>query len=646
MNTLDQPSVTFRPATFLSGAPGPWAGHLPFACDLIAALRPEVIVELGVFYGDSYFGFCQTVAETKLPCTCYGVDTWRGDTPASFYESSIYDAVSRHNDRYYLAFSYLMRTSFDEAIKQFSDQSITLLHMDGSHSYEGAQHDFEAWLPKVRPGGVVLLHDIAVRSGEYGVWRLWEELQKKFPTFEFRNNDGLGVLWKPGGTDEKNPYLQELFSSSKDNQERIRRYYCLCAERLEMEHTLGLSRASDAGHSLIQVVCARGGRYKTEERLTQIIEPGKWTNVFLRLPEGPGDRPLRIDPASRTGIIDVSSIVMRKMGGRTVWSWNPEESSEGFRVEGTAYRMPSADSFRILSFGNSPQIYLPELPNVPANEPLELELRLRIDIELSAVQDVSQKAADLDRERAEWEVARRQDLARLEASKQDGSKLSDKDRAKQAAQWAEREQEMLRKHEAAKITLMQGHEEKVRTLVQQYEEKIKNLTQQHEQAKQTLIKQHDQTRQALVKQSEDARQALIKQHEEAKQVILQQFEQNREEMEKRLALSEEQLEHQRKAQISIEAEKERMHATHRTLTQEVSIARGNVDELKAEIERLTTIQAQTQTELMDSRKVNSRLAAALDQERLARAVMENSRSWQMTKPFRNMFGLFKSSPER
>jgi hypothetical protein len=475
---------------------------------------------------------------------------------------------------------------------------------------------------------------------------LWEELQKKFPTFEFRNNDGLGVLWKPGGTDEKNPYLQELFSSSKDNQERIRRYYCLCAERLEMEHTLGLSRASDAGHSLIQVVCARGGRYKTEERLTQIIEPGKWTNVFLRLPEGPGDRPLRIDPASRTGIIDVSSIVMRKMGGRTVWSWNPEESSEGFRVEGTAYRMPSADSFRILSFGNSPQIYLPELPNVPANEPLELELRLRIDIELSAVQDVSQKAADLDRERAEWEVARRQDLARLEASKQDGSKLSDKDRAKQAAQWAEREQEMLRKHEAAKITLMQGHEEKVRTLVQQYEEKIKNLTQQHEQAKQTLIKQHDQTRQALVKQSEDARQALIKQHEEAKQVILQQFEQNREEMEKRLALSEEQLEHQRKAQISIEAEKERMHATHRTLTQEVSIARGNVDELKAEIERLTTIQAQTQTELMDSRKVNSRLAAALDQERLARAVMENSRSWQMTKPFRNMFGLFKSSPER
>jgi hypothetical protein len=618
---------------------------------LIAALRPEVIVELGVFYGDSYFGFCQTVAETNLPCTCYGVDTWRGDTPASFYESSVYDAVSRHNDRYYRAFSYLMRTSFDDAIKQFSDASISLLHMDGSHSYEAALHDFELWLPKVRPGGVVLLHDIAVRSGDYGVWRLWEELQKKFPTFEFRNNDGLGVLWKPGGPDEKNPYLHELFASTKENQERIRRYYCLCAERLEMEHTLGLSRASDAGHSLIQVVCARGGRYKTEERLSQIIEPGKWTSVFIRLPDGIGDRAMRIDPASRTGIIDINQILLRKVGGRTVWSWTPDESADAFRVEGTAYRMPSTETFRILSFGNSPQVYLPELPNVPATEPLELEMRLRIDIELSAVQDVAQKAADLDKERAEWEQTRRQDQARFEAAKeaakQDSSKFSDKDRAKITAQFAEREQALIKQHEAAKLSLMQGHEEKVRALVHQNEEKVKALSLQHEQARLTWAKQLDQAKQGSAKLSEETKESLAKQHEEAKQLIIQQFEQSRQELEKKLAQSEEQLELQRKAQMTASAEKERLQATHSLLTQEVSIARGNVDELKAEIERLTTIQAQTQGELIDARKVNSRLAAALDQERLARAVMENSRSWQMTKPFRNMFGLFSSkSPSR
>jgi len=182
--------------------------------------------------------------------------------------------------------------------------------------------------------------------------------------------------------------------------------------------------------------------------------------------------------------------------------------------------------------------------------------------------------------------------------------------------------------------------------VQQNDEKVKTLTQQHEQTKQTLAKQVEQAKDGAAKVSELAKAELAKQHEDAKQVIIQQFEQSRQELEKRLAQSEEQLEQQRKAQITAAADKERLQATHSLLTQEVSIARGNVDELKAEIERLTTIQAQTQGELIDARKVNSRLAAALDQERLARAVMENSRSWQMTKPFRNMFGLFSKAPSR
>jgi hypothetical protein len=151
--------------------------------------------------------------------------------------------VGGYNDRQYRAFSYLLRNTFEEAHHQFSDQSIGLLHLDGFHSYDAAQRDFNNWLPKVRPGGVILLHDIAVRSGDFGVWRLWEELQRKFPNFVFPNANGLGVLWNPGGTDEKNPYLCELFRGSEEDQERVRRYYNLCAERLELQHRLERERA-------------------------------------------------------------------------------------------------------------------------------------------------------------------------------------------------------------------------------------------------------------------------------------------------------------------------------------------------------------------------------------------------------------------
>src|SRR5262249_8484213 len=155
MNILDQPSVSFRPAAFLSGSPGPWSSHLPFACDLIAALRPPVIVELGVSDGDSYFGFCQSVAESKVPCACYGID--------SFAENAVYELENGHNDRLYRSFSRLLRSDLDEALQQFSDKSIGLLHLNKPRTYDQARHSFDAWVPKVRPGGVILLHGIAVR---------------------------------------------------------------------------------------------------------------------------------------------------------------------------------------------------------------------------------------------------------------------------------------------------------------------------------------------------------------------------------------------------------------------------------------------------------------------------------------------------
>ena len=47
----------------------------------------------------------------------------------------------------------------DLAAKAFEDESVDLVFIDGDHSEEGARRDLGAWVPKVRPGGVIAGHD-------------------------------------------------------------------------------------------------------------------------------------------------------------------------------------------------------------------------------------------------------------------------------------------------------------------------------------------------------------------------------------------------------------------------------------------------------------------------------------------------------
>jgi O-antigen biosynthesis protein len=171
-----------------------WCGHIPFAHWIVGAAQPRVLVELGTHQGVSYSAFCEAVARHNLKTECYAVDTWKGDDQAGHYGEEVYDEFRRFHDERYSRFSKLLRCTFDEALSYISDSSVDLLHIDGLHTYEAVRHDFEAWYPKLSEKGVVLFHDTNVREGDFGVWRLWEELRTQFASFEFLHSYGLGVL--------------------------------------------------------------------------------------------------------------------------------------------------------------------------------------------------------------------------------------------------------------------------------------------------------------------------------------------------------------------------------------------------------------------------------------------------------------------
>jgi hypothetical protein len=189
--------VIFEYEDRIQGFCSPWAGHKYFAYDLIRNVQPEVIVELGTYKGMSFYSFCQAVKDARYDASLYAVDTWHGDEHGGFYEDDVFKIVNEIKEDFYSSLKIkLLRKRFDDAVGEFENDSIDLLHIDGLHTYEAVKHDFETWFTKVKKTGIILLHDICVVRDGFGVSKFWEELNNEYKTIEFHQSCGLGILFK------------------------------------------------------------------------------------------------------------------------------------------------------------------------------------------------------------------------------------------------------------------------------------------------------------------------------------------------------------------------------------------------------------------------------------------------------------------
>lgn len=179
----------------------PWSGHRNFVYDLMVNLEPEAVVELGSFYGCSSFTIGQAIKDHGLKTILWSVDVWEGvdDYTKHSYEENIYQAFYDVREACYSEeYIKMLKMTFDEARKQFHEELVDILHIDGSHHYEDVKHDFEYWKSALRNDAIVLFHDIGedkVNGKTMGSHIYWEELKKEYPyTLEFDFSCGLGVL--------------------------------------------------------------------------------------------------------------------------------------------------------------------------------------------------------------------------------------------------------------------------------------------------------------------------------------------------------------------------------------------------------------------------------------------------------------------
>ena len=132
---------------------------------LFKELNFKIGAEIGVQAGNYTEVLCKTIPGLKL----YGIDAWE------VYEGykDIRGGQKEYDDNYKEA--QKKTKSFDcelikkwsmEAVKDFKDNSLDFVYIDGNHDFPHITEDINAWEKKVRIGGIVAGHDFARSNKE------------------------------------------------------------------------------------------------------------------------------------------------------------------------------------------------------------------------------------------------------------------------------------------------------------------------------------------------------------------------------------------------------------------------------------------------------------------------------------------------
>ncbi len=150
-------------------------------------------VEVGAWKGKSTSFMAVEIANSGKHIQFDVVDTWQGSKEHLTGDYIDQDAVK---GRLFEVFTRNMKPLADyynpkpmtslQAAATYADGSLDFVMIDASHEYEDVRADIQAWLPKVRPGGVLAGDDFFYHWP--GVIRAVQELLPGFQVVD-------GVTW-------------------------------------------------------------------------------------------------------------------------------------------------------------------------------------------------------------------------------------------------------------------------------------------------------------------------------------------------------------------------------------------------------------------------------------------------------------------
>lgn len=131
--------------------------------ELFRELEFKKGVEVGILEGE----YSEVICAANPGALLYCVDPWavyKGyrEHKTQSKMDDLYEKTKERLKNYNV--KYVRKFSMD-ATKDFEDNSLDFVYIDGNHSYESALEDITEWSKKVRPGGIVSGHDFRWNRG-------------------------------------------------------------------------------------------------------------------------------------------------------------------------------------------------------------------------------------------------------------------------------------------------------------------------------------------------------------------------------------------------------------------------------------------------------------------------------------------------
>lgn len=123
-------------------------------------------VELGCFKGKSTSFIVTEILNQNRKVNFTTIDSFEGSTNSSdANEVQAYNGITNIEKDFILNMGKLLKKCqykkclSHEGADYFEDGSVDILFVDAGHSYEAVKQDIEAWLPKMKPNGIMAGHD-------------------------------------------------------------------------------------------------------------------------------------------------------------------------------------------------------------------------------------------------------------------------------------------------------------------------------------------------------------------------------------------------------------------------------------------------------------------------------------------------------